>query len=283
MRKFLLIVFLVLATSCNEKDVVGIFFGQSCNVEERFKESAPKGFIKEIEASKDDYQVYVVTDLHIGDKTPRLDAFVEAFVSDKEAEPFCLCLGDLVKIKGRMKIAREAFQPIFDAGKQLFISIGNHDISFSQWEEYKGYFNTSVYQFTVLTPSQGKDLFICLDSAEGSLGRNQREWLEDILEDAVKESYRNIIVFTHTHFFKIDSSQEMSGNFNLEETYYLLDLFDRYGVDYVLTGHDHFYEKTVFRNVCYYTLNSLSETEKKGSYYVFTFGRSLSFKETVSF
>jgi len=268
-------------SSCGKKDIFGVFFGQNPSVEERFHQSDPKGFISEIEAGSNNYRVYVVTDIHVDTTTGRTDTFVNDYISDSSAEQFCLCLGDLVEIKGRMKYARKAFQPINDAGKQLFISLGNHDIAFSQWEEYRSYFKTSVYQFKVITPSEGEDLYICLDSAQGTLGVDQREWLENALEDARSKSYRNIIIFTHTHFFKRNGSQGTTGNFNLEETYYLLNLFSKYGVDYVLTGHDHYYEKTDFREVSFYTLNSLSECEIEGSYYIFTVGRSLAFEEKL--
>ena len=89
--------------------------------------------------------------------------------------------------------------------------------------------------------------------------------------------YRNIYVYTHTNFFNTDNTQITSGNFSLEETHDLMSLFSSYGVSCVLTGHDHYFENCIFREVSYYTLNALCN--EPGSYYKAQFGKELQLTE----
>lgn len=85
----------------------------------------------------------------------------------------------------------------------------------------------------------------------------------------------HITVFTHTHFWKRDSSQGTTSNFDLEESYDLADLFARKGVDIVLSGHDHATETTVFKAVRYETLQSLKMNDISPGYNIFTYGSTV--------
>ena len=123
-----------------------------------------------------------------------------------------------------------------------------------------------------MTPSGFRDLYVALDSSSGTLGVKQREWLENLLALKSKEDFRNIIVFTHTHFFKKDSSQGHTSNFNLEETYDLADLFARYGVDLVLQGHSHSRDITVFKGVTYLRLDAIEDHYPNAFYTIITVG-----------
>ncbi|MBR3562900.1 MAG: hypothetical protein IKN93_03640 [Bacteroidales bacterium] len=86
-----------------------------------------------------------------------------------------------------------------------------------------------------MQPGRGKDLFISLESAGGTLGCSQRAWAETILAD----------------------------------------LFARTGVDIVLSGHDHATETTVFKGVRYETLESLKMNDISPGYNILTYGNTI--------
>ena len=75
--------------------------------------------------------------------------------------------------------------------------------------------------------------------------------------------------------WKRDNSQSSTGNYALEETYDLADLFARTGVGIVLTGHDHGAETIDFKGVRYETLESLKMHDISPGYSIFTFGTSV--------
>lgn len=284
MKKYylFLVILPLLFGSCNSFDALGILKGQSPNVEKRFEVSVKHNEqypIHDIRTTKDDYQIYVFTDLHARTHSDRLDSLVSIVCSDTVVEKFGLCLGDIVNGKDLYDMVWNAFQPLRDHDYKLMHAIGNHDLYFGGWEDYLRYWPTTVYSFCVSTPSAGTDLYVCLDSGDGTLGRSQRAWLENLLANASQNNFRHIIVFTHTHFFKRDSSQETTGNYSTEESTDLYALFSRYGVDYVFSGHDHYYEKTLYKNVCYYTLNSATEVEEHPMIYRFRMDSNLSFVE----
>jgi len=270
-RIFALLFSLVFVLSCDEYDVGGLFFSSSPTSDARFASSSEYNAshpVPDIKAGRNDYRVYICADLHINGTADNTRKYVNACLNDNSAELFSLCLGDMISCSGHMPLAIETLKNLGTHPFKFFSTPGNHDLCFNQWEEYSAEWKSSSYTFKVITPSDGTDLYICLDSADGTLGPSQTKWLEGVLSDL--SSYRNVIVFTHTHFFKKDNSQGHTSNFNLEETYYLLDLFSRSGVDFVLSGHDHFFEKTQFRGVIYYTLAALEESKENGSYYVAT-------------
>jgi 3',5'-cyclic AMP phosphodiesterase CpdA len=139
-------------------------------------------------------------------------------------------------------------------------------VYFKQWSIYRSYFHTGTYWFDTNNGSKKLDLFICLDTADGTLGTKQMQWLRDLLEKKSKEGYRRIIVYTHTHFWKLDDSQGHTSNFSLEETYELAALLGQYQVDYVWSGHQHARQSVFFRGVNYLVLDATKDSEKGQSY-----------------
>lgn len=283
MKKTAVILFaLMFFCSCKENDLAGMFVGSGPDVNERFansRQAAASSPIPDIVLEANEYRVYIMTDAHSTGVCPALDGFVSACLGDTTVEKFAFNLGDLVSGRDCFPSVRKNLQPLFEAGRTLFSTPGNHDLYFSQYGQYRELFPLSTYQFRVVTASEGSDLFIVLDSADGKLGTAQRSWLEDVLADARKCSYRNIYVLTHTHFFRKNNSDPFSGSFALEETMYLTSLFAEYGVSCVLSGHDHHYGHTRYRNVDYYVLSALSDSP--GIFYRAVFGKSLGLEEIV--
>lgn len=264
-------------TACNV-DWLGFVYTRSADADARFarsmKYNAKAGYAS-ITVPDDNYRVYILTDAHVTEKETRnLDRFVNELLADETAAPFWINLGDIVNDKGQMDVFESHIAPLGAAGLRHFPTTGNHDIYFGEWEDWAARFHTATYWFEVITPGRGKDLFLSLDSAGGTLGRDQRAWAEKILTGS-NGKYDHITVFTHTHFWKRDNSQSTTGNFSLEETYDLADLFARTGVETVLAGHDHAAETTVFKGVRYETMESLMTDDISPGYNILSYGKTI--------
>ena len=243
---------LLLLPSCNPNyDLAGFLNGTSPEVCKRFEQSIAYNDsvgVPAVVVPSADYRVYVCTDSHIDSIPTNLTTFVQAAAADTLC-PFLLHLGDLVNAQGHIPYAVSLLTPN-QSPLTTFLALGNHDIYFNQWDEWRSYFGTSVYWFyTMLPDSTVLDRFICLDSAEGTLGTAQLQWLRELLTTnhlplTTNHPFRHTIVFTHTHLFKRDNSQGHTSNYAVEETYELTSLLEQGGVDMYWCGHDHSREIT---------------------------------------
>lgn len=268
--------------SCGKNiDYLGMFMTFSESPDERFAQSMAyneehgNDMITDV---PDNYEVYVMSDIHVDFSTDNLDRYISDYLADTLAPPFSLCLGDLINAKGHWDYFAEHVKPVTDAGRKIYYTVGNHDLYFNQWDEYFSRFGSSTYWFEVHTVSGLKDLYISIDSGNGTLGRDQRNWLENILKDKQNQGFRHIIVFTHTHLFKKDTSQGHTSNFNLEETYDLADLFDRYDVSMVLQGHSHSRDLTLFKDVIYLRVDALEDHYPDAFYTILEVGNNINFE-----
>lgn len=273
---------LLMFVSCTKNiDILGLFMTFNESPDERFAQSMEyndeHGYDK-ITVVPDDYEVYVMSDIHVDFSTNNLDCFVSDYLADSVAAPFALCLGDLINATGHFDLFDEHVKPVSDAGRKIYYTVGNHDLYFNQWKDFFSRFGSSTYWFEVQTVSGFKDLYISIDSGNGTLGYDQRRWLENVLKDKQNQGYRHIIVFTHTHFFKKDTSQGHTSNFNLEETYDLLDLFDRYDVSMVLQGHSHSRDLTTFKDVVYLRVDALEDYALDAYYTILNVGNYINYE-----
>lgn len=266
------------ALSCDKYDLVGFVASSSDGPDKRFATSMEyngKHGYASLNIDSDTYEVYIASDSHIKKEGRKLDAFVSAYSSHCDAAPVVLFLGDAVDGEGYWDSFMNSISPVTLYGN-LFVTAGNHDLYFGQWPEYTKRFGTSTYWFELVCPS-AKDLYISLDSASGTLGTDQRAWVENILKEKAAQ-YRNVIVFTHTHFFKRDNKQGHTGNYALEETYDLLSLFSSYGVDLVLTAHRHVSDEQDYRGVKYLTTDCLCDDESPSGYLICKVGGGIDFE-----
>ncbi len=278
MKRFLTILTVsICLASCEKYYFTGMFAPAGENVDERFRQSmeynALHGY-QTIRTFSDRYVVFVFSDSHLVGETKNLDRFVSESFQINGAAPVVICLGDLVDGDKPFTEFISHTSPIIENGtRKLFVTAGNHDLYWGRWKEFYKSFGASTYWFEVVTPN-AKDLYISLESGGGTLGSLQREWLEEILKTK-SSGYRNVIVFTHTHFFMKDTSQGHTSNYALEETYDLADLFAGYGVDIVLTGHDHHREQTAFKGVEYVIADALEESADNAGYVMLTVGKNI--------
>ncbi len=273
---------IVLFTACSDDfplDIAGMFSPQGETVGTRFRQSmAYNDSVGEIhlDMHQDDYIIYICSDSHI---TRTRHANLAYFIRQYEAAKgpkIALHLGDLIDAQKNFPAADSVLR-IGGRAKDdtLFVTPGNHDIYFHQWPIYKSFFGSSVYWFDTNNGDKKLDLFICLDSAEGELGKDQMQWLRSLLAQKSQEGYRRIITFSHTHLWKLDNSQEYTSNMALEATYEFTSLLAQYGVEYYWCGHQHARQNVLYKGVNYIVWDATKDTESGQSYAIAHMGEKV--------
>jgi len=122
------------------------------------------------------------------------------------------------------------YKALLDAGVKFYAVLGNHDDT--NQKSYK-LFNMGGERYFTFKPREGVRFF-ALDS--NYMDKRQLEWFENEL--AQSGSAWKIVFFHHP----IYSSGGRHGS-DLQLRSVLEPLFVKYGVNVVLSGHDHFYER----------------------------------------
>ena len=259
---------LLLFNSCESHDLKGFLFPTGPGVEKRFEQSMDMTSGQPVATlqTSEEYEIYVCTDPHI-DKTSRnLCRFNDDLRNDANAS-FGVILGDCTDRRDNLKAYLNAIRHSEEKhiyNYPLFHLVGNHDVQFNGWEEFRTHIGPSVYRFETRF-TDGADLFIALDSGTGTLGRQQISWLRSLLAKE-RDKYRHCIILTHTHLFYTDKSQGMSGNMSMEETMALTDLFNRHRVTLVLQGHAHYRKDLTYGHVRYTTLGAIADKTASPEY-----------------
>lgn len=251
---------IALLGGCDRLDWTGFILPPSDRVEQRFEQSMslhggePAARLQ----AAADYPIYLCTDPHIDKEIDNLVQFADQLRGDLTA-PFGVVLGDCIDRRGAMPRYAEALEPKpTQTGEQpIFSLLGNHDLFFEGWEDFRAWIGPSVYWFEVEFPS-GRDLFLALDTASGTLGRGQYRWLCDLLT-TLRPHYRHCVILTHTNLFYTDTSQVGSGNMPMEETLALLECFAKHRVSLVVQGHDHVREEVRFGEVDYLVIGTIRQ------------------------
>ena len=147
--------------------------------------------------------------------------------------------------------------------------VGNHDITHNGWALWSNIFHSSFYQIPILvmdleTEEMVLDRLIFLDSASGTLGREQVELIEQgVLESKEMEKEygvktRNTFVFSHTNIFR-PRSVEFASTFPREEMFFLLNKFSEWNATIVFLGHVHKWDEQDVNGIKYLTLDSMCE------------------------
>ena len=286
---FLFLVLGSIFTACGPDarlDMAGMFAGSSPTIDKRFEQSMEynkQAGYATIQALTDDYHVYVCTDSHIHQTRKRWEYFIEAYRADLLC-PVAVHLGDIIDATTDFGYIEEALEPhpltaILPTKPDTLMAVcGNHDIYFKQWEQFIQTFKTSSYYFIVETPSGAKDLFVVYDSADGTIGSKQLQWLRETLVWAESQTFRHIIACTHTHFFKRDGSQGHTSNYTLEETYALLNLLTEHGVEMLWSGHDHSREITQVKDMTCIIVDSMKDEDKEPYYMLVSMGEKIDYE-----
>ena len=260
-RSLLIFSSVVLCSSCSHLDIKGLLMPTSEGVEKRFEQSREMNSDLKTGTlqAQETYSFYVATDPHIDQTHTNIGIFNDALRNDTEAS-FGVVLGDCTDTRdnlGRYIEALAYSAERHSCNHELFHILGNHDIFFNGWVGFKEQVGPSVYWFEVAFPG-GKDIYISLDTATGTLGDKQNKWLRSFLE-ANRKNYRHCVIMTHTNFFYTDNSQVTSGNMPLEESFALIDFLGKQKVSLVLQGHDHYREDLTYDNVRYTVLGAIND------------------------
>ena len=142
------------------------------------------------------------------------------------------------------------YKPLIDAGVKFYASLGNHDDAGQI--QYK-LFNMDGRKYYSFKPKNGVRLF-ALDS--NYVDDKQLDWLGKEL--AASGSDWKIAFFHHPLY----SSGATHGSADLQRGL-LEPLFLKHGVDVVITGHEHFYERIKpQKGVTYFILGSSAKLRK---------------------
>ena len=283
-KTYLIILFAValIATNCNRLDVAGMVVNRS-DTEERVADWLDYNAQNEepvIENAPDEYHIYSCSDSHYSEsdsivpqgENDRLYNYITAMRNDPEAV-FAIHAGDIVNERGEngfiMTEAALQYNPeTQDADKPCFLVIGNHDVYFDCSDFFKQHFHTSTYTVTVKTVGGFQDLYIFLDSGNGTHGKRQLEWLEEKLSH--REDYRYCMVISHNWLFRTSYNYTTTPAANLpqDEQYAFMDLMSRSNVNMVIMGHFHMREQRQFGGVQYVMTDNLNEEEETPCYLV---------------
>lgn len=132
----------------------------------------------------------------------------------------------------------QPYKALLDAGVKFYASLGNHD---DPSERFYKLFNMGGQRYYAF--SKGNARFIVLDS--NYMNTTQFDWLEKELQAAT--SPWKIVYFHHPLY--------SNGQFHGPDTdlrVHIEPLFQKYGVDVVLSGHDHVYERFKPQHGIYY-------------------------------
>ena len=275
--------FAVIFAACERLDMAGMFVGSSPTIDQRWETSmaynAEAGY-DTLYAVSEDYHLYVCTDTHITTSRNHWEHFIATYRADSLC-PVAVHLGDIIDAKTDFAYVEQALAPQngnLSKRDTLMAVCGNHDIYFKLWENFIQIFKTSTYYFVVQTPSGSQDLFIVYDSADGTVGSQQLQWLESTLQWADTQDFRHIVACTHTHFFKRDGSQGHTSNYTLEETFALLNLFTKHGVDMLWSGHDHSREITQVKDMTCIVVDSMKDDDTSPFYMLVTMGDKIDYE-----
>jgi len=255
------VLLVVLFYGCSSTLDFGGFFFPADLVDTRFVQSDQWNQthpFKNLVVTSENYQLLVAADSHIGSMVNLKKLLIQA--SKPENTAFVM-VGDNVTGHKEDYLTLKNGLPDFNQ-VHYFLVIGNHDLYFEGWKIFYDYFGSSMYYFTIQTPTNN-DLYICLDSGSGTLGGKQLAWLKNVLSTK-RANYRNCVVFSHVNFFR--NRHTGSTNPLVDELYVLLDLFNIFKVNMVISGHDHVRSINNFGLTTYITLDGLVDTNPNASY-----------------
>ena len=190
--------------------------------------------------------------------------FTRAIQHANQLKPaFVVVAGDLVQNLCRDKKEVDSFKRItgmLDEAIPLYLVAGNHDLSHRSMETlqlYRKTFGPDWYSF------EYKDrLFIVLNSElmrlknaqEGQSGA-QLQWAKKELAKTSSKQYLQIIVFMHHPMVMSDPTNKHIGASPQNRQSYL-ELFEKYAVTAVFSGHAHFNDSAWHKNIEFITTSA---------------------------
>ena len=292
MKKLHLILFAtaIFAVSCNRLDIAGMVINRS-DTEERVADwldwnSQNDSIVIDMPMN---YCFYSCSDSHYSERdsivlqgeNDRLYHYITMMRNDPNAA-FAIHAGDMVNESGetgfRMTEESLRYNPNDQTwDRPCFLVIGNHDVYYDCVPYFKQYFHTSTYTVTVNADGE-KDLFIFLDSGNGTHGKRQMDWLEEQLSH--RDKYRYCFVISHNWLFRTfyNYTTTPAANLPQDEQYAFMDLMSRSNVNMVIMGHFHTREQRQFGGVQYVMTDNLNEDVDTPSYLAVNVGKTVTYE-----
>ena len=205
----------------------------------------------------DSFKFAVLGDFGTGSKEQYDLAAVMKRVHDQYPFDLVTLVGDNLYGSERPQDFKKKFEdpykPLLDAGVKFYASLGNHDDPQEQ-RNYKLFNMDGKRYFSFKPDSKQSVRFFVLESSY--LTPDQVAWFEQELKDS--NSDWKIPYFHHPPY----SSGERHGS-DPQVRKALEPLFLKYNVSVVLTGHDHFYERTKpQQGIVYFVVGSGGQLRK---------------------
>jgi hypothetical protein len=167
---------------------------------------------------------------------------------------FALMLGD--NLYGGEKAAdyknkfEDVYKPLLDQKVKFYAALGNHDESNQRFYEHFNMNGEEYHNF-----KKGNVSFYCLNS--NYMDKKQVKWLEDKL--AQDTSDWKIAFFHHPPY---SSGGKHGSDTALREV--VEPIFVKYGMNVVLAGHEHFYERVKPQKGIYYFISGAGGKLRSG-------------------
>jgi len=197
----------------------------------------------------------VIGDNGTGDK-PQYDVAQQMeLYRQKTGFDFVIMLGDNIYggegTNAMKKKFEDPYKPLLDAGVKFYASLGNHD---NPNERFYKPFNMNEKRYYSFR--KGKAEFLALDS--NYMDPQQLDWLSKELQNS--DSPWKLCFFHHPLY----SDGKFHGP-DLDLRARLEPVFDANGVNVVLSGHEHLYERVVPKNgISYFVLGNSGELRLHG-------------------
>src|SRR5687768_9485587 len=179
-----------------------------------------------------------------GTGTQKQHQLAEVMLEYRKAFPyeFVVMMGDNMyggeSAKDYKSKFEDVYRPLLDMKVKFYASLGNHDEPAQRFYEHFNMNGKEYYRFT-----KGNAAFYALNS--NYLDKKQLQWLESEL--AKDTSEWKVCFFHHPPY---SSGGKHGSDKQLREV--VEPIFVKYGVNLVLTGHDHFYERVKPQKGIYY-------------------------------
>jgi predicted MPP superfamily phosphohydrolase len=144
----------------------------------------------------------------------------------------------------------DVYRPLLDKQVKFYATLGNHDEPAQRFYQYFNMDGKEYYRFT-----RGNVAFYSLNS--NYMDKKQIQWLESEL--AKDGSEWKICFFHHPPY---SSGGKHGSDKQLREI--VEPIFVKYGVNIVLTGHDHFYERIKPQKGIYYFVSGAGGKLREG-------------------
>jgi len=145
---------------------------------------------------------------------------------------------------------QDVYQRLLDDKVKFYASLGNHDQPNERFYEYFNMNGKEYYRFT-----KGNVAFYALNS--NYMDKKQLKWLEDEL---IKDTSEWKIAFFHHPPYS--SGGKHGSDKQLREV--VEPIFVKYGVNVVLAGHEHFYERIKPQKGIYYFISGAGGKLREG-------------------